>query len=209
VGSGSFIFYSTTYTERGHHYAQLTLRVPADRFDETISAMRAAPYVTEVTREESSSHDVSAEYVDNQSRLTALEETQRRYLALLSNASTIEAILRLEGELTSVRSQIETIKGRQNYLAEMTAFSTITVNLRPVQDENEDPGEGFALAGIFQSAWDRSTGALGGLAEALVVLGIFVLFFAPLGAIVYFLYRFVRRIIRRESTRAVATPPEG
>ena len=63
------------------------------------------PWVNEVTREESSSRTSQPEFVDNESRLSALEETQRRYMALLADAETIESILRLESELTSVRSR--------------------------------------------------------------------------------------------------------
>ncbi len=197
VTKGGFMFSSTTYTENQREYAQLTLRVPADRFDETIAELRTAPYVTEVVREESSSQDVSAEFVDNESRLTALEETQRRYLALLSEADTVDEILRLESELTDVRSQIETIKGRQNYLSDMTSFSTITVTLQPEGGNESEPDEEWAIAKIFESAWDRSIGALAGIAEALVVIAIFAAFFVPLSIGAYALYRAARRITAR------------
>lgn len=205
---GGFVFSSTTYTQDDQQYAQLTLRVPSEFFDDVISDLRAAPWVTEIVREESSSQDVSAEFVDNESRLAALEETQRRYMALLEDADTIESILRLESELTNVRSQIETIKGRQNYLSEMTDFSTITVTLHPVDGEpEEDPDEGFALARLFQDAWDRSSGALAGLAETVIVLGIFIVFLAPLGVLAYAVYRFARRMANRPARESVTRHP--
>ena len=198
VTKGGFIFSSTTYTEEDREYAQLTLRVPADRFDETIADLRTAPYVVEVEREESSSQDVSAEFVDNESRLTALEETQRRYLALLSEADTVDEILRLETELTDVRSQIETIKGRQNYLSEMTSFSTVTVTLQPENGtQNEPDDDGMAIAQIFESAWERSIGALAGIAEAVIVIAIFAAFLVPLSIGTYALYRAARRVTAR------------
>lgn len=190
---GGFVFASSSYVENEREYAQLTLRVPADQYDATISELRTAPYVTTVVREESSSQDVSAEYVDNESRLTALEETQRRYLSLLSEAESVDEILRLETELTRIRTEVETITGRQNYLDEMTSYSTITVHLRPAGAEEHDPDDEFSVLRIAESAWDRSTGALAGVAEALIVVVIFAVFFAPLGLAVYLLFRFVRR----------------
>lgn len=194
---GGFVFSSSTYTEDDRQFAQLTLRVPADSFDDTISDLRTAPYVLEVQREESSSQDVSSEFVDNESRLTALEETQRRYLALLSEADTVDEILRLESELTDVRSQIETIKGRQNYLTEMTSFSTITVTFHPEDAPEDDPEDGIAVANIFTSAWDRSIGALAGVAEALIVISIFAAFFVPLSIGLYAVYRTARKVTAR------------
>jgi hypothetical protein len=210
TSKSGFVFSSTTYTQHDQQFAQLTLRVPADHFDDTIAELRSSPWVIEILREESSSQDVSAEFVDNESRLSALEETQRRYLALLAEATTIESILRLESELTNVRSQIETIKGRQNYLSELTAFSTITVSLRPADavEEMEDPDDGFSLARIFQNAWDRSSGALAGLAETTIVVVIFGLSIAPFVILAYFGYRIVRRAINRRNTTAL-TQPQG
>lgn len=197
VTKGGFVFSSSTYTEDERHYAEVTLRVPSDRFDETIAELSTAPYVIDVPREETSSQDVSSEYVDNASRLTALEETQRRYLALLSDAETVDEILRLESELTEVRSQIETIKGRQNYLDEMTSFSTITVTVQPPDGQRSDPDDDTTIAQILDSAWDRSTGALAGAAEAVVVVSIFAAFFVPLVILVYAAYRLARRLTTR------------
>ncbi len=206
---GGFVFSSTTYVDHGHNYAQLTIRIPSDRFDDTVSELRSAGWVSEVIREESGSQDVSAEFVDNESRLAALEETQRRYMALLSEASTIDEILRLESELTNIRTQIESIRGRQNYLSEMTSFSTISVNLRPADDSaTPEPDDNKTFWGILESAWDRSTGALAGVAEAIIVITIFAAFFAPIGFLVWLVYRFIRRRLRR-SDEPMPTLPQA
>lgn len=206
---GGFVFSSTTYIDRGYNYAQLTIRIPSDRFDDTISELRSAGWVSEVIREESGSQDVSAEFVDNESRLAALQETQRRYMELLSDADTIDEILRLESELTNIRTQIESIQGRQNYLAEMTSFSTITVNLRPADDTaTPEPDEDPTLWGIVENAWDRSTGALAGIAEAMLVIIIFAAFFAPVGFVAWLVYRFIRRRLQR-TDEPVPTLPQG
>ncbi len=47
AGKGGFVFSSTTYSEDERQYAQLTLRVPATSFDDTISELRGAPWVTD------------------------------------------------------------------------------------------------------------------------------------------------------------------
>lgn len=207
---GGFVFSSNTYVDRGYDYAQLTIRIPSDRFDDTISELRSAGWVTEVIREESGSQDVSAEYVDNESRLAALKKTQSRYMELLADAKTIDEILRLESELTNIRTQIESIQGRQNYLAEMTSYSTISVNLRPAEDTvTPDPVEDDdSLWAIMERAWERATGALAGVAEAIIIIAIFAAFFAPIGFIFWLIYRYIRRRLRRES-EPVATLHQG
>jgi hypothetical protein len=190
-----FVFSSNTYIRDESEFAQITLRVPADQLDSTIQELREHDLVVQVDSEESTSQDVSQEFVDNEARLEALEETQRRFLALLSEADTVEDILRIESELTNIRSQIETIKGRQNYLSQMTSFSTVTITLH-VEDSDiemlDDEDDGF-IARVFGDSWDSASGVIEGLLAATITLGIISLAVLPLALLVYIIGRFAYR----------------
>ena len=69
--------------------------------------------------------------MDLQSQLQNLEATRARIQEFLKDAKTVEEALRINQELSNIESQIEQIKGRMNYLADRSAFSTITVNFEP------------------------------------------------------------------------------
>jgi hypothetical protein len=199
TAKGGYVFSSSSYVEQERQFAQITIQVPVDQFDATMNELRGAPFVDEVVREESSSQDVSEEYVDNESRLTALQETQRRFLALLSEADTIEDILRLEQELTDLRAQIETIQGRQNYLDQVTSFSTITVALQPsgAPDTPQTAGgDGFSLTSIAERAWDYSSGVIEALLVVAITLAIVGAAILPFALIVWFAYRIYRTRFR-------------
>ena len=189
-----FVFSSNTYVRDESEFAQITIRVPANELDSTVRELREHQLVVQVDSEESTSQDVSQEYVDNESRLEALEETQRRFLALLSEAETVEEILRIENELTNIRSQIETIKGRQNYLDQMTSLSTVTVTLH-VEDaeiiENDDD-EGF-FARVFGDAWDDASGVIEGLLAGTITAGIIGLALLPFLFVLYVVGRLIYR----------------
>ncbi len=197
-----FVFSSSSYTEEMHQYAQVTIRVPAEQFDGTLSELQSAPFVVQVEREESSSQDVSAEYVDNESRLTALEETERRYLTLLSEADTIDEILRVEYELNTIRTEIESIQGRQNYLDEMTAYSTISVTLQPEAGLASLPdGDNTGFFGtIFGDAWDTSEGVLQAVLTVSLTAGIVGLVLLPFAVAGYLLFRLARSRFRRPAS---------
>lgn len=193
-----FVFGSTSYIEEGYEYAQITIRVPSDQFDGVMAALRGAPFVVNVEREESSSEDVSAEYVDNESRLKALEATELRLLELLTQAEDIDEILRVEYELNNVRAQIETIKGRQQYLDEMTAFSTISVYLQPdAPGAQPDEDSDNLIARVLDSTWNNAEDFLEGLLVFTLTAGIVVLALSPFGVLAWFVYRLVRRRMSR------------
>lgn len=205
TAKGGFVFSSSSYIEQERQFAQITIQVPVGQFDSTMNDLRSAPFVEEVVREESSSQDVSEEFVDNESRLNALRETERRFLALLSEAETIEDILRLEQELTDIRSQVETIQGRQNYLEQVTSFSTITVALQP-SGETVDPqiagagDDGFSITSIAERAWEYSSGAIEALLIVTITLAIVGAAFLPFALVGWFAYRLYRTRFRNATS---------
>lgn len=194
LAKGGFVFSSNSNVEDERQYAQVTLKVPADQFDATMNDLRNAPYVEQVQREESLTQDVSAEFVDNESRLAVLQETQSRFLALLEQAGTVDDILRLEYELQTVRSEIEQIQGRQNYLENATERSTIIVSLAPSGAlAIADTGSGsFSIVEVFDRAWEHSRGAIEGSLVVIITLSIYGVFMLPFALAGWFLYRAAR-----------------
>jgi hypothetical protein len=196
VSNGGFVFSSSTQMRNDRQFAQMTIRVPADRYDATMDALRSASWVDKVQREESSTKDVSAEYVDNQAQLASLRTTQTRFMALLDKAETVDDILRLENELTSVRTQIEQIQGRQNYLDNATSYSTISVSLSPVGVPMKSADTALSVSNVFERAWDHSRGAIEAALVATITLTIFAAFLLPVAGVVYLGWRLARSRVR-------------
>ena len=110
-------------------YATMTLGVPVDQFERTLTRLR--DLAIRVLDENASGEDVTDQYVDLQSELQNLEATRARSQEFLKDAKTVDEALRINQELSNIESQIEQIKGRMNYLADRAAFSTITINFEP------------------------------------------------------------------------------
>lgn len=190
--NGGFVFSSSTHNDGDSQFAQLTIRVPADRYEDTLNQLRSAAWVDRVDSEESSSQDVSGEYVDNESQLRTLRETQSRLLELLGRAESIDDILRLELELQNTRGEIERIQGRQQYLDNATAYSTISVSLSPVAGPAVAAGDGFSLSTLLERGWNHARGAVEALVVASVTIGILAAFAAPLALLAFVVFRRVR-----------------
>ncbi|MCE5259448.1 MAG: DUF4349 domain-containing protein [Chloroflexi bacterium] len=125
---------SNLWHEGERTYANITLRVPAESLDALLAALRNK--AVRIDNESISTQDVSQEYVDLESRLRNLEATEQELLKVLENITEksykAEDVLAVYRELTQVRSEIEQIKGRQQYLENLTALATVQVNLQPV-----------------------------------------------------------------------------
>ena len=71
--------------------------------------------------------DVTEEFLDVQARLKTKKELELRYLQLLNKANKVSEILEIEREMGSLRSDIESIEGRLNYLKDQAAVSTLNI----------------------------------------------------------------------------------
>lgn len=105
---------------------EATLRVPAERFESTMSALRD---VGEVVREKVDTTDVTAQVSDIEAHLRSHETLESRLLGLLTATESVEDALRVEEELLRVRSLIEALEGRRRTMARQVAMSTVDVVL--------------------------------------------------------------------------------
>jgi len=110
-------------------YATITIGVPVNEFEHALNRLRDLSI--RVLDENASGEDVTDQYVDLQSQLENLEATRGRVQEFLKDAKSVDEALRINQELSDIEAQIEQIKGRMNYLADRSAFSTITVNFEP------------------------------------------------------------------------------
>ena len=73
--------------------------------------------------------DVTAEYVDLQSRIRHLEAVERQLLGLLEQAETVSSALAVQSEAQRVQLQLEQARGRLRYLEDQVAYATISLEL--------------------------------------------------------------------------------
>lgn len=129
---------SSSKDDEGYTYATLTLRVPAEKFDEVLSRVSS---LGEVVSTQVSTQDVSGEYVDLESRLRHLQAEESFYLALIAKAQTIQEMISIQEHLSSIQLEKEQLQGRKDFLDQQISFSTVTLSVDEVSPEKD--GEGF------------------------------------------------------------------
>lgn len=129
-GFGGYILNQQIWDgDDGYRYAQLSLGVPVEQFE---NAMRAFRTLGAVTNETASGEDVTEEYVDLDSRLGNLQATQLRLRSFLEQATNVTETLAIDRELREIEEELEVIQGRMTYLAGRAAYSTINLTLNPL-----------------------------------------------------------------------------
>jgi hypothetical protein len=199
--------YQTTYgsSQVPTTQASITIRVPAEKLDETLDQIVAD--VIEVQVKNVSGQDVTREYVDLQSRLRNLEVAEAQLREIMDEAIDSEDVLRIFEELRYVREEIEVIKGQMNYFEDSARLSSIDINLIP--DVLAQPLQigGWRPEGTAKDAVETLVSTLTFIGDAAIWLLICVVpIVLLLGVPGFYVWRTIRRR-RRENEKQV--PEQG
>jgi hypothetical protein len=127
--------------------ARVTLRVPAAKFDEALTALRK---LGTILHEAITGQDVTEEFVDKEAQLRSQRKLEERLLQLLGQAANVEETLKVEEQLARIRMEIERLEGRTRYLQDRVSFSTIEFTAQspsqPIDEEAESLGSRFSNA---------------------------------------------------------------
>ena len=128
---GAFVVNSTE-NSRGEDLSpniSMVIRVPVEEFDIIINQI--AEMAVEVTYSNEWAEDVTEEYVDLSNRIESMEAARDRLLEIMQNADNTEDLLQAEAQLTYREADIESLKGRLQYLSQSAKLSRISINLEP------------------------------------------------------------------------------
>jgi hypothetical protein len=130
--------------------AQVTIRVPVAQLDAALEQVKKD--AVDVQNETRSGQDVTSQYVDLQSQLTAKEAAQDQLLKIMQGATTTEDVLAVYAQLQQIQSDIQVLKGQIKYYEESAAMSAISVNI--VAEETVKPIEvaGWKPQGVARDA---------------------------------------------------------
>jgi hypothetical protein len=151
-GYGGYVAGSSRSTYGVQSRAEMTIRVPKERFHSAIQQIEGYGRVVD---EGTTSEDITQQYIDVKARLNNLQKQEERLREILDLAKTVDEILRVESELERVRGEIDSLQGQMNYLegnAEMSLISvTLTEPAPPFTPPGMDWSEtlGMAILGLF------------------------------------------------------------
>jgi hypothetical protein len=181
---GIYVGSSTSVPDGEPATGQVTFRVPVDAFEPVLRELKA---LGTYRGEQSSTEDVTNQYVDLNGQLAAWRAQERVYLRLLDRARSIADVIAVQNQLQQVQSNIERLQGQVDHLEDQSSFSTIVLQL-------SEPGAAAARpVGRLGRAWATAVNGLGVMAAALLVGVVWLTPVVVLGGLVLFGLRVLRR----------------
>lgn len=191
TGLGGYVAQSHTSNIAGSPSGEVTLRMPANKFEDAVSAAQKVGHETSLT---TSAHDVSGNFVDLNARLAALQRTRRTYLTILGRATTIGQTLEVQQRVEDVQQQIEQVQGTLKVLRNQSADGTLTVAVSETgSPAAAGPHQRHGIGKAWHTSVQRFTRGIDAIVAALGPLLLAVLILSVLIGIVALGYRGVRR----------------
>ena len=116
--------------DSGSRYTYYTARIPAENYRSFLTAAGEAGNVTSLNE---SAQDITAEYVDVEARLKALNDQRDRLNALADKAETTADLLEIESQLSDVQYQLESYTGQMRLMDNQVHYSTVDISLQEVR----------------------------------------------------------------------------
>jgi hypothetical protein len=182
-------------------FGTLTLSVPSDKLDTALDQLSNAKIGT-VLQRNTSSQDVTSQYVDTQSRLKTMTASVARVQALMAKANDLGQVVQLEGELSRREADLESLQSQMDALKTGVERSTLAVSL---STPGNDPVSASGFTAGLRSGWDAFTASASGLFKALGAVLPFAVFFALVGAPIWWSLRH-RRTNQPPSVPSPAAP---
>ena len=161
--AGGYLESSSEYSDAGDSRSvSLTYRVPQQNYENFLAAVAEAGNVTYKNQQ---ADDVTAQYMDVETRLENLKNQRTRLQQLQQQADNLSDLLEIESSLTDVQSQIESWQSQLDWYSNQVQQCTVYVNLNEVQ--NYTPTDESFLGSVgaaFAQGWSNFVNGLQQLA---------------------------------------------
>ena len=192
VEKGGYMVSSNVYSPVEQTTGDITLRIPLGDLQDMLAFLRNL--AVKVVSENISGTDVTDEFVDIEERLAVLERTKARYEEIMKSATGVDEIIKVQQAIFGVQEQIDSLKGRADYLDKTAKSSLITVYL--ATDELAlpyAPGEPWRPEVVFKLAVRSLVEMLRSVGTGTIWVGVYSVVVVPLIAGVIILKKILKK----------------
>jgi hypothetical protein len=127
VALGGYVGASNTSNYDDKPSAQITYRVPVDRWEDALDILRSLNgQTTRVVTEQTEAVDVTGQVIDVEARIRNLRASETALQGIAAKATRISDVLEVEMRLTDVRGQIEQLTAQLEDLNDRAGYATLT-----------------------------------------------------------------------------------
>ena len=127
------------------------LRVPVAKLDGVVRDLKA---LGEVQNAETRSEDVTAQRVDLDARMKALQTSVDRLLGIMRDAKDPDALINAESALSQRQADLDSLRAQREQLGDRIQYSTVDVTFVAEQIGGPAPKQYVGFTGQIERGWD-------------------------------------------------------
>ncbi|WP_413467199.1 DUF4349 domain-containing protein [Mycolicibacterium sp. 120270] len=138
-------------SEQGLARTSIVLRVPVEKLDGVVRELKT---LGTVQTAETRSEDVTAQRVDMDARIKALQTSVDRLLAIMRDAKDPEALIAAEDALSQRQADLDSLRAQRDALGDRIAYSTVDVTFVAETVGGPVPEQYQGFFGQVERGWD-------------------------------------------------------
>lgn len=146
-----------------------------------------------VQRAEVTSEDVTAQRVDLDARIKALQTSVDRLLAIMRDAKDPEALIKAEDALSERQAELDSLRAQREALGDRIDYSTLNVTFVAQSIGGPASNEYRGFFGQVERGWDALVSLVGNSVLLFGLLLPWLGVLAVIGGVVYAVVRLVKR----------------
>jgi hypothetical protein len=147
-------------SDRGLARTSVVLRVPVSKLD---GVLRDLKTLGSVQTAETRSEDVTAQRVDMDARIKALQTSVDRLLVIMRDAKDPEALISAENALSQRQADLDSLRAQRGALGDRIEYSTVDVTFVAETIGGPAPKEYQGFVGQIERGWDAMVSVAGSL----------------------------------------------
>ncbi|MDT5337133.1 MAG: hypothetical protein QOD90_2638 [Mycobacterium sp.] len=174
----------------GRAQTSMVLRVPAAKLDGVVRELKT---LGALQTAETTAEDVTAQRIDLDARIKALQTSVDRLLAIMRDAKDPDALIKAEDALSQRQADLDSLRAQRDQLGDRIDYSTVSVTFLADQPGGPAPKRYDGFVGQIERGWDALVSVVG---NAVLLFGLLLPWLsvvAVMGVIGYVLIRLVRR----------------
>ncbi|WP_006244196.1 DUF4349 domain-containing protein [Mycolicibacterium tusciae] len=187
-------------SDRGFARTSVVLRVPVGKLDGVVRELKTLGTVqTAVT----TSEDVTAQRVDLDARIKALQTSVDRLLAIMRDARDPEALISAEDALSQRQADLDSLRAQRDALGDRIEYSTVDVTFVAESIGGPAPKEYQGFLGQVERGWDTMVFVVGNL---VLLFGLLLPWLVVLAVTIGLGYGVIRLVGARQSSSVSSAP---
>ncbi|HEY6650214.1 MAG TPA: DUF4349 domain-containing protein, partial [Mycobacterium sp.] len=180
-------------SDSGLARTSIVLRVPVAKLDGLVRELKTLGTVQSA---ETRSEDVTAQRVDLDARIKALQTSADRLLAIMRDAKDPDALIKAEDALSERQAELDSLRAQRDQLGDRIDYSTVDVTFIAEQIGGPAPQQYEGFTGQVERGWDAMGSLLGNL---ILLFGLLLPWLGALAIAAGIVYGVVRLAMARRS----------